>query len=426
MASGTDMLSSEDRIDIELDATVKFYKVINCIEKWQIASCQIPDNIYEADSKDYLSEAESLQSILTNAYLHLEASVVCEVSRAAKNMKAKLMEELTYEINYLQSITLKKTDVEKAQVPSDIIALRNVEVVEPDHAETKEFDLSYRSTTEQHIALVERESIKRTDLPSVTNTVEPNRPDDRATATVNTELAFDTVTEHTPPQAACSSISLNMQSSVDDTKSSINVAVYCNEAHQQIVEQKTVSSDSITQIELSTVPISIEVDDYEDTITTVDNATPVHVTPAITVDEEAIAFAITRYDEATTKITEQICTATEASTDCTEQLNITLPVADDPICDHDHTTELLSLATDTDPAAILTQSTMLQNHESNSSSQLRIRMDSDTEEQTDDRKFCCHQYERDDINKTRKSTSIVQSCCHSVYNCEILYLLLYS
>ena len=159
MASGTDMLSSEDRIDIELDATVKFYKVINCIEKWQIASCQIPDDIYEADSEDNLSEAESLQSILINAYLHLEASVVCEVSRAAKNMKAKLMEELTYEINYLQSITLKKTDVENAQVPSDIIALRNVEVVEPDHAEPKEFDSSYRSTTEQHIALVERERV---------------------------------------------------------------------------------------------------------------------------------------------------------------------------------------------------------------------------------------------------------------------------
>ena len=71
MASGTDMLSSDDRIDIELDATLKFYKVVNCIEKWQTASCQIPDDIYEADSGDYLSEAESLQSILTNAYLHL-------------------------------------------------------------------------------------------------------------------------------------------------------------------------------------------------------------------------------------------------------------------------------------------------------------------------------------------------------------------
>ena len=424
MASGTDMLSSEDRIDIELDATVKFYKVINCIEKWQIASCQIPDDIYEADSEDNLSEAESLQSILINAYLHLEASVVCEVSRAAKNMKAKLMEELTYEINYLQSITLKKTDVENAQVPSDIIALRNVEVVEPDHAEPKEFDSSYRSTTEQHIALVERERIKRTDLSSVTNTVEPNRPDDRTTAAVNTELSCDTVTKHTPPQAACSSISLNMQSSVDDTKSSINVAIYCNEAQQQIVEQKTVSSDSITQIELSTVPIRIEVHGYEDNITTVDNATPVHVTPAITVDEEAIAFAITRYDGATTEIMEQICTATEASTNCTEQFNITLPVADAPLCDHDHTTELLPQATDTDPAAIHTQLTMLQNPESNSTSQ--IRMDSDTEEQTDDRKFCFQQYDRDDINKTWRSTSIVQSCYHSDNSCDIFFLLLYS
>ena len=111
MASSSDMLSCEDRIDIEPHATIKFYKVVNCIEKWQIASCQIPDDIYEADSEDYLGEAESLHSTLTNAYAHLEASVVCELSNTIKNKKANLMEKLSYEIKYLRSITLKNTDL---------------------------------------------------------------------------------------------------------------------------------------------------------------------------------------------------------------------------------------------------------------------------------------------------------------------------
>ena len=147
MASGTDMLSSDDRIDVELDATLKFYKVVNFIEKRQTASCQIPDDIYEADSEDYLSEAESLQSILTNAYLHLEASVVCEVSSAAKNMKATLMEELTYEIKYLQSITLKITDVESTNVPSDVTELTNIETVLP--VCIAELSIAYPDSTEQ-------------------------------------------------------------------------------------------------------------------------------------------------------------------------------------------------------------------------------------------------------------------------------------
>ena len=94
--------------------------------------------------------------------MNLEASAICEVSSAAKNMEAKLMEELTYEINYLQNITPKKTDGENTDVLSDIIALRDVEADKPNHAKPREFDSSYRSTTpstEQHIALVVRERV---------------------------------------------------------------------------------------------------------------------------------------------------------------------------------------------------------------------------------------------------------------------------
>ena len=402
MASGTDMLSSDDRIDIELDATLKFYKVVNCIEKWQTASCQIPDDIYEADSEDYLSEAESLQSILTNAYLHLEGSVVCEVSSAAKNMKATLMEELTYEIKYLQSITLKKTDVKSTDVPSDVTELPNIETVLP--VCITELSTAYPDSTEQ-ISL----ALHAVDPFSST-----------VTDSHKTKLLAQFVSTDSTTVTRCSAVHQECHSTfkpqiIEDVPSTLP-----HHTEEQPTDE-TVSTNQVVPLSVST---SVETDCHNDTTTAVSNATSVHRTPAITVDEETINCAITRYDEATTIMTEQTFTATEASTDCTEQLNITLPVADDPICDHDHTTELLSLATDTDPAAIHTQSTMLQNPESNSSSQLR--MDSDTEEQTDDRKFCCHQYERDDINKTRKSTSIVQSCCHSVYNCEILYLLLYS
>ena len=404
---------------------------MNYIEKWQIASRQIPDDIYEADCEDYLSEAESLHKILTNAYLYLEASAICEVSSAAKNMEAKLMEELTYEINYLQNITLKKTDDENTDVLSDIIALRDVEADKPNHANPREFDSSYRSTTpsgstEQHIALVVRESIKRTDLPSVTTTVESNRSDARTTDTVNTELSRDTVTEHTPPQTACSSISVNMQSYVDDTKSSINVAVYCNEAQQQIVDQKTVSSDSTNQVVPSSVFTSVETDCQNDTTTAVSNATSVHRTPDITVDEETIDCAITRYDEATTIMTEQTFTTTEASsayTCCTEQLNKALPAADASVCVQEHITELQTQVTTKDPATTHPQSTMPYNSESKST----LQISTDTEGHIIyHSKFWDHPDNIYDNQKTPEYVGIVQICRHSVYNCEILYLLLYS
>ena len=185
-----------------------------------------------SDSKDYLSEAESLQSILTNAYLHLEASVVCEVSSAAKNIKTRLMEELTYEINYLQSITLKETDDENTDVPSDV-----------------------------------------TELPSI-HVVNRNRR------------------------------------------------------------------------ELLIVPMSTAMDSHDDTITTVNNATRVPVTPVLTVNDEAIDFALTGHDPPNIEMTEQIIPATEASTpytDSMEELNIALSAANAHRFDQDHNTETDSI-----------------------------------------------------------------------------------
>ena len=125
----------------------KFYKVVGCIEKGQIASCQIPDDIYEADSEDYLSEAESLHIILTNAYLYLESSAMCELSSTILNKKAKLMEELTYEVKYLQSITLKKTNIESTDVPLDVTELPNIETIIPVY--TTELPAAYPDSTEQ-------------------------------------------------------------------------------------------------------------------------------------------------------------------------------------------------------------------------------------------------------------------------------------
>ena len=68
---------------------------------------------------------------MTNAYLYLESSAMCELSSTIQNKKAKLMEKLTYEIKYLQSITLKKTEVESTDVPSDVTELPSIETVLP-------------------------------------------------------------------------------------------------------------------------------------------------------------------------------------------------------------------------------------------------------------------------------------------------------
>ena len=396
MASDTYMRSCDDRMNIELDAKVKFYKVVGCIEKWQIASCQIPDDLYEADSEDYLGEAESLHVILTNAYLYLESSAMCELSSSIKNKKAKLMEELTYEINYLQSISLKKSDDESTDVPSDVTELLSIETVSP--VCTTELPAAYPDSTEQ--------------VSRALHAVDAfNSADSHKTQFVSTDST--TVTSYSAVHQKCHSTF--KPQIIEDVPSTLP---------HHTEEQPTDETVSTNHVVPSSVSTSVETDCHNDTTTAVKTVTSVHMTPAITVDEEAKDCAITRYDEATTEIMEQICTATEASTDCTEQLNITLPAANAPICDRDHTTELLSQDTDTYPAAIYTQSTMLQNPESNSTSQ--IRMDSNTEEQTYDRKFWCHQYEKDDIHMSLESMSIVQICCHSENSCEILYLLLYS
>ena len=381
MASGTDMLSSDDRIDIELDATLKFYKVVNCIEKWQTASCQIPDDIYEADSEDYLSEAESLQSILTNAYLHLEASVVCEVSSAAKIMKATLMEELTYEIKYLQSITLKKIDVESTDVPSDVTELPNIETVLP--VCITELSTAYPDSTEQV-------SLALHAVDPLSSTV---------TDSHKTKLLAQFVSTDSTSVTRCSAVHQECHSTFKPQI--IEEAPSALQYHAE--EQLTDETVSTNQVVRSSHIISN--DCQNDTTTAVSNATSVHRTPAITVDEETIDCAITRYDEATTIMTGQTFTATEAFsayTACTEQLNKALPAADAPLCVQEHTTEV--------------------NSESKSTSQIST----DTEGHIlYHSKFWDHPNDIYDNQKTPEYVGIVQSC-HSVYNCEILYLLLYS
>ena len=394
MASGTDMLSCDDRMNIELDAKVKFYKVVSCIEKWQIASCQIPDDIYEADSEDYLCEAESLHVILTNAYLYLESSAMCELSSTIQNKKAKLMEELTYEIKYLQCITLKKSDDESTDVPSDVTELLSIETVSP--VCTTELPAAYPDSTEQ--------------VSRALHAVDAfNSTDSHKTQFVSTDST--TVT-------SCSAVHQECHSTfkpqiIEDVPSTLP---------HHTEEQPTDETVSTNQVVRSSVSTSVETDCRNDTTTAVSNATYVNMTQAITVDEETIDCAITRCDEATTEIMEQICTATEASTDCTEQFNITLPVADAPMCDRDHTTELLSQATDRDPATTHPQSAMPHNSGSNSTSQIRT----DTEGQLYHGKLWDHPDDINDNQKTPEYVGIVQICCHSEFSCDVLFLLLYS
>ena len=120
MASERDLLMNEvhEREYLEIDAKVKFHSVISCIIKWQIASSEVSDEVYESNKEQYIMEAETLQSKLTEAYFRLETSTVYKLSSSEKKKREVLMEELSYEIDYLSNITPMQTACDIADAPS--------------------------------------------------------------------------------------------------------------------------------------------------------------------------------------------------------------------------------------------------------------------------------------------------------------------
>ena len=121
MASEKDLLkiSVQEREYMEIDAKVKFHAVVSCIIKWQISSSEVPDEAYELNKEQYITEAESLQSMLAEAYLRLESSTVYKVSSSEEKKKEMLMEELSYEISYLSGIILMQTDCHPIATPPE-------------------------------------------------------------------------------------------------------------------------------------------------------------------------------------------------------------------------------------------------------------------------------------------------------------------
>ena len=121
MASDKGLLknSVQEREYLEIDAKVKFHAVVSCIIKWQISSSEVPDEAYELNKEQYIAEAESLQSMLAEAYLRLESSTVYKVSSSEEKKKEMLMEELSYEISYLSGIILMQTDCHPIATPPE-------------------------------------------------------------------------------------------------------------------------------------------------------------------------------------------------------------------------------------------------------------------------------------------------------------------
>ena len=98
MASERDLLTNsvQEREYLEIDVKRQFYAAVSSITKWQIASSEVSDEVYALNKEQYITEAESLQSKLTEVYLRLEANIVYKLS--------------SYDIEYLSNITPMKTD----------------------------------------------------------------------------------------------------------------------------------------------------------------------------------------------------------------------------------------------------------------------------------------------------------------------------
>ena len=110
----------------------------------------ISDEVYESNKEQYIMEAETLRSKLTEAYFRLETFTVYKLSSSEKKKREVFMEELSYEINYLSDVTPIETDCNQTTVPALC---------------TEQVDTDQLSTALQNIH-VEHTDIKLTDQDS--------------------------------------------------------------------------------------------------------------------------------------------------------------------------------------------------------------------------------------------------------------------
>ena len=154
MASEKDLLkiSVQEREYMEIDVKREFHAVISRIFRWQIASSEVSDEVYALDKEQYIIEAASLQSKLTEVYIRLEANVVYPLSSSEKKKRDELMEELSYEINYLSNITPVTTDCYLTDASSN-----PTEQVDTDQQSTALLDTDYTDQLDAAIDLAENQ-----------------------------------------------------------------------------------------------------------------------------------------------------------------------------------------------------------------------------------------------------------------------------
>ena len=106
--------------------------------------------MYELNKEQYIIEAASLQSKLTEIYIRLEANVVYPLSSSEKKKSDELMEELSHEINYLSKITPVTTDCYLTDASSN-----PTEQVDTDQQSTALLDTDYTDQLDAAIDLAE-------------------------------------------------------------------------------------------------------------------------------------------------------------------------------------------------------------------------------------------------------------------------------
>ena len=415
MASEKDLLkiSVQEREYMEIDVKREFHAVVSRIFRWQIASSEVSDEVYALDKEQYIIEAASLQSKLTEVYIRLEANVVYPLSSSEKKKRDELMEELSYEINYLSNITPVTTDCYLTDASSN-----PTEQVDTDQQSTALLDTDYTDQLDAAIDLAEDQDTASNSTGNPTartdstdrSTINPHiRVSDSFDDVITTVVNTDQVCNHVEPDIA------------DVQSAEVTCTGYATSDTEHIV-RVTEEPDGCTA-EVTDGFTEQLADDCTEKIA------------------DSCTVALT--DDCTEKLlggcTEELVEcSTEEIADCfTEELfhGCTEESADDCIdepADNKEEKEGYTEYTEQLPRALPNakpftatnvHTTVIQTHSmiEKASTESDIAVDTDN-----DIKVWHHPQNEKEAIKTSESMSLVIICCHSDYSNEICYLLLYS
>ena len=370
-------MSVQEREYMEIDVKRDFHAVVSRIFKWQIASSEVSDEVYELNKEQYIIEAASLQSKLTEVYLRLEANVVYPLSSSEKKKRDELMEELSYEIDYLSNITPMQTDCDMADALSTL-----PEQVDTDQQSTA---LLVTDSTYRIVAAI--------DL-----------TDDQDTATNST--GHPTARRDSTDRSIINPHSCVNYNSDDRIAAVSNTGRECRDVERAITEEEnadiTCTGCCTADIGYSTVIAIEELASYTEVPDTYKEDHAAYTAEPDVHKEETVAYP----EESAAYKKEHAAYKKEpaAYTEYTEQHLSAWPTAKISTSTNGHSTIMQT------QGMIKTAST-----------------DSNIEENRDDDiKVWHHPQNEKEAIKTSESMSSVIICCHSDYSNEICYLLLYS